>query len=144
MKIARVIILGILFSFPLIHAQESVPAFTFQTGVYHLNIQMKAQAQKENQNVTLPAKVQVKDGSILVDTKGMIGNKIQLKGNIFEDKFKFGITEPEGKQLITILFLGKLTNNNQAGGDQLLLVDGKLVAKGKWSLQKFLPAKPTQ
>jgi hypothetical protein len=108
-------------------------------GRYNLRLLMPTQAEEENKDVTLPADVKIDKAELTIDTKGLLGNPIMLRGLASKSEVKFGMTEVEKTTLISFHFVGAATSDARAEGTFTVFADGEKVGDGKWMLTKERP-----
>ncbi|MCA9079719.1 MAG: hypothetical protein KDA58_04130 [Planctomycetaceae bacterium] len=104
------------------------------TGRYELRLIIEDQANPENKDIRLPAKVVVDDAQVTIDTHGLAGNPVKLRGLQQSGTIKFGVTEPEDESLVTIIFTGAGMQDATAQGKLTILIDGDKKASGTWTL----------
>ena len=94
-------------------------------------------------NIALPAEVQLENGKIVVQTQGMMGNKVTLRGMATGGTIKAGITDVEGSSIMSFHYIGKVQTEQQAKGTFYCFIDGKAAFAGEWNLSKKEMSKRT-
>ncbi len=108
-------------------------AAVLESGKYDLRLLVPKMA-KDKQDVTFPAEVAIGGDSLLIKTKGMTGNPITLTGTQEKGAIKIGLTADENGKKLTFEYAGQVTSSTSAEGKFRLLVDGKELFDGTWSL----------
>ncbi len=106
-----------------------------QNGKYELRL-LTSQMAKGKKDIALPAEVEVKDDQIVIQTQGMLGNKVTLKGMVSEGTIKVGVTELERSSILSFHYLGTIESRKEAKGTFHCFIDGKAAFAGEWVLTK--------
>lgn len=105
------------------------------TGNYDLKIHTPSMKQKENQDTTTPAELEIVAEELVIKTQDSLGVKIVLRGIQKNGTVKYAISQPERDKIITLYFVGEISASSSASGKFYCIVDAKLAIEGTWSLE---------
>ncbi len=104
-------------------------------GKYDLRLLVPDMA-KGKEDVTLPAVIKLDKETLTLEIRGMLGNKMTLKGFVRNGKIKFGMTEAERDDMISYHYVGKVENDKKAQGKLICIMNGEVGFDGTWILSK--------
>lgn len=118
-------------------AQEAAADETLdlQNGEYELRL-LTPQMAAGKKDIVLPAEVELNNDEIVIQTQGMMGNKVTLRGMASDGTIKAGMTDIEGSSLMSFHYIGKVQTKQQAKGTFHCFIDGKAAFTGEWVLSK--------
>ena len=118
-------------------AQEAAAgeALELWNGKYELRL-LTPQMAAGKKDITLPAEVELKNDEIVIQTQGMTGNKVTLRGMASDGTIKAGVTDMEKSSIISFHYIGKVQTKQQAQGKFHCFIDGKVAFAGEWVLSK--------
>ena len=119
----------------LVQAATAGEALDLQNGKYELRL-LNPQMAEGKKDITLPAKIELKNGEIVIQTQGMMGNEITLRGMASDGRIKAGMTDVERSSIISFHYIGKVQTKQQAKGEFHCFIDGKAAFAGEWVLSK--------
>ena len=117
-------------------------ALDLQNGKYELRL-LTPQMPEGNKDIALPAEVELKNDEIVIQTQGMLGNKVTLRGMASDGTIKAGMTEVEKSSIISFHYIGKVQTKQHAQGKFHCFIDGKAGFAGEWILSKKETPKKT-
>ena len=112
------------------HVTDSI-----ESGKYSFQIE-SPDMPKERQKIVVSAAIKVRKQDISIETKGMMGNPISMKGFLKDKSVGFGCTACEEDRIVSLHFLGKVEPGNTARGIFVCFVNGRKAFGGTWGLER--------